>query len=91
VAPDQRWKVEAIEEYVKENNIIIMNYTETWLDKDIQDVKIPNFSTYRSDRKGGKASGGGVAIYLRDDFEAELIKEEYESSCEMLAIYIKKK
>ena len=90
MAPDQRWKVEAIEEYVKENNIIIMNYTETWLDKDIQDVKIPNFSTYRSDRKDGKASGGGVAIYLRDDFEAKLITEEYESSCEMLAIYIEK-
>ena len=35
VVPDQRWKVEAIEEYVKENNIIIMNYTETWLDKDM--------------------------------------------------------
>ena len=29
-----KWKKEEIEEYVSENNIIIMNFTETWLDKD---------------------------------------------------------
>ena len=85
-----KWKKEEIEEYVSENNIIIMNFTETWLDKDIKDEKIKNFSTFRSDRKDGKTSGGGVAIYLRDDFEAKLLAEEYVHSCEMVAIHIER-
>ncbi len=50
-----------------------MNITETKLNKEIQDDKIPNFRTFRSDRKDGKTSGGGTAIYVKDWFEAKLI------------------
>ena len=28
-----RWKVDALKEYVSTNNIILMNFTETWLKK----------------------------------------------------------
>ena len=69
-----------IKEYVHENNIILMNFTETWLKKEIQDEKIPNFTTFRADRKGGKSRGGGAAIYLRDGLEAQVLAEEFVDS-----------
>ena len=52
-----------LKEYVSENNIVIMNFTETWLKEEDQDEKIPNYVTFRGDRKGGKTKGG-VAIYI---------------------------
>ena len=67
-----------------------MNLTETWLKKEIQDKKIPKFTTYRSDRKGGKTKGGGAAIYLKDGFEAKVIMEDYVESCEIIGIHIDK-
>ena len=67
-----------------------MNLTETWLKKEIQDEKIPKFTTYRSDRKGGKTKGGGAAIYLKDGFEAKVIMEDYVESCEIIGIHIDK-
>ena len=43
-----------------------MNFTETWLKKEIQDDKIPGFTTFRSDRNSKKkVKGGGAAIYLK--------------------------
>ena len=90
IKTDTKWKVEMIKEYVHENNIILMNFTETWLKKEIQDEKIPNFTTFRADRKGGKLRGGGAAIYLRDGLEAQVLAEEYVDSCEMIAIFIEK-
>ena len=53
-----------------------MNITETKLNKEIQDDKIPNFRTFRSDRKDRKKSGGGTAIYVKDGFEVNLILED---------------
>ena len=67
-----------------------MNFTETWLKKEIQDEKIPNFTTFRSDRKGGKTKGGGAAIYLKDGFDAKVLLEDYVESCEIVAIHIEK-
>jgi len=60
-----RWKIDALKEYVSANNIILMNFTETWLKKKMQDEKIPNFTTFRCDRKSKKSKGGGTAIYLK--------------------------
>ena len=34
-----RWKIDALKEYVSTNNIILMNFTETWLKKKMQDEK----------------------------------------------------
>ena len=91
VTKKTKWKVDMIKEYVHGNNIILMNFTETWLKKNIQDEKITNFTTFRADRKGGKSKGGGAAIYLRDDLEAQVLAEEFVESCEMIAIFIEKK
>ena len=90
IKTDTKWKVDMLKEYVHKNNIFLMNLTETWLKKEIQDEKIPNFTTFRADRKGGKSRGGGAAIYLRDGLEAQVLAEEYVDSCEMIAIFIEK-
>ena len=90
IKKDTKWKVDMIKEYMHKYNIFLMNFTETWLKEEIQDEKIPNFTTFRADRKGGKLRGGGAAIYLRDGLEAQVIAEEYVDSCEMIAIFIEK-
>ena len=53
-----------LKEHVSVNNIVIMNFTETWFKKEDQDEKISNYAIFRGDRKGGKTKGGGVAIYI---------------------------
>ena len=67
-----------------------MNITETKLNEKIQDDKILNFRTFRSDRKDGKTSGGGTAIYVKDGFEAKLILEDHEKSSEIVVVHIEK-
>ena len=79
-----------LKEYVCENNIMIMNLTETWLMEEDQDVKIPNYTLIRSDRKGGKTKGGGAAIYVRDGFEAKVLLVDFVESCEIVAVHIEK-
>ena len=79
-----------LKEHVSVNNIVIMNFTETWFKKEDQDEKISNYVIFRGDRKGGKTKGGGVAIYIRDGFEGKLILEDYVESCEVVAIHIEK-
>ena len=83
-----KWKIDALKEYVSTNGIILMNFTETWLKKKMQDEKIPNFTTFRCDRKSKKSKGGGTAIYLKDGFEARLLLEDRVESCEIVAIHI---
>ena len=66
-----------------------MNFTETWLNREIQDEKIPNFTTFRSDRKcSKKRKGGGAAIYVKNGFESRLISADQIGSCEIVAINI---
>ena len=83
-----RWKIDVLKEYVRTNNIILMNFTETWLKKKMQDEKIPNYTTFRCDRKSKKSKGGGTAIYLRNGFEARLLLEDRAGSCEIVAVHI---
>ena len=61
---DTKWKVDMLKEYASKKNIMIMNLPETWLKEEDQDEKIPNYVTFRGDRKGGKTKGGGVATYI---------------------------
>ena len=86
----KKWKIDAIKDYVNSNNVILMNFTETWLKNKIQDVKLPDFTTYRCDRKSKKSKGGGTAIYLKKGYEAKLILEDRVEDCEMVAIHIEK-
>ena len=89
VTENSKVKIEYFKEYVLENKILAMNFTETWLDKSItKDIKIPGYEVFRCDRKDRK--GGGTAIYLNEDLEATVLLEVNIGRCEMIAIYIEK-
>ena len=63
ISSEKKWKIDALKEQVSENNTFLMNFTETWLKKEIQDDKIPGFTTFRSDRNSKKkVKGGGAAV-----------------------------
>ena len=56
----------------------------------MQDEKIPNFTTFRCDRKSKKSKGGGTAIYLKNGLEGRLLLEDRVESCEIVAIDIER-
>ena len=63
VTNNSKEKVSFLKDYTKQDRILIMNFTETWLNQTIQDdVKIEGYNLYRGDRKG--RDGGGSAIYI---------------------------
>ena len=52
VTKKSKEKVEIVKEYLGEDNILIMNLTETWLDSTIKDVvEIEGYNIFRGDRK----------------------------------------
>ena len=64
ISTDKKWKIDALKEQVSVNNTFLMNFTETWLKKEIQDNRIPGFTIFRRDRNNKKkVIGGGAAIY----------------------------
>ena len=78
-----------IDDYAKNEKIVLMNFTETWLDKTIkEEADIDGFHTYRCDRTS-EISRGGVAIYLYDKIETGQIWEKRFNKCEMIGIEIK--
>merc|ERR1711894_174391 len=80
-------KLEMIKEYTKEEKIIAMYFTETHYTGTIKEsANIEGYNIFRCDRKRKK--GGGVAIYLHDKVEAEIICEIRHGGCEMVAINI---
>ena len=65
-----------------------MNFTETWLNYTVKDdVEIEGYKVLRKDRMEGIR--GGVAIYLQDSLEAEVMGEMSHKKCEILAVHIK--
>ena len=45
-------------EYTSENKVILMNFTETWLNETIQqDEEIEGYQIFKCDRKGRDAEG----------------------------------
>ena len=87
VTKNSKEKVDLLKEYVKEDNIILMNLTETWLDSTIKDVvEIEGYNLFRGDRKN--RGGGGAAIYVHDKIEASQICEMSNGICDMVAVKI---
>ena len=85
----KKHKINFFNEYSKENNILLMNFTETWLNDYIEkDIKIDGYQLYRGDRKN--KGGGGVAIYIKNEYDAEKIGEMSVGGVEMTAIFIKR-
>merc|ERR1712240_340630 len=86
---DTKWKIKAISEHAQVNNVFLMNFTETWLNRDIQDEKIKKFTTYRSDRRcENKINGGGAAIYIKNEYDTRLMIADQIESCEIVAVII---
>ena len=94
VTTNSKEKVEIKKEYFGENNILIANLTETWLDSTIKDVvEIEGYNIFRGDRKKREGEskdreGGGTAIYLCDKIEANQICEMSNGVCDMVAVII---
>ena len=87
ITENSKAKKEYFEEYVKENDVILINFTETWMNETIkEDANINEFQCFRVDRKD--VSRGGAAIYIRDQLEAKIISKINAGKCEMLAINI---
>ena len=87
VSENSRRKIDYFNEYVLENKIIIMNFTETWLSNNIQEeANINGYNIFRGDRKYFKQ--GGTAIYLQDKIESNLIASYSKNKCEMVAIKV---
>ncbi|CAL4080215.1 unnamed protein product, partial [Meganyctiphanes norvegica] len=89
ITENSKVKLDYLKEYSKENNILLMNFTETWLNKFIQkDTKINGYQIFRGDRRIRKR--GGTAIYLNDQYEARHISEMSVDKNELTAVYIEK-
>ena len=87
ISENSRRKIDYFNEYTEEDKIIIMNFTETWLNTSIQDeAKINGFNEFRGDRIGLKH--GGTAIYVNSEIEGLLISSFSLNKCEMVAIRI---
>merc|ERR1712105_197272 len=79
-------KLKMIEEYANDEKIVAMNFTETWYEKTIEEnANIDGYNIFRCDRKEIR---GGVAIYLHEKVEAEIICEIRHKGCEMVTINI---
>ena len=49
---DTKWKIDMLKEHVSVNNIVIMNFTETWFKKEDQDEKYQIMSFLGEIEKG---------------------------------------
>ena len=87
VSENSRIKIDYFNEYVLENKIIIMNFTETWLNNNVkEEANINGYNIFRGDREDIKQ--GGTAIYLQDKIEAEILASYSKNNCEMVAIKV---
>ena len=82
-------KVEYLKEITETDKILIMNITETWLNKEISndEASVPDYKIFRGDRNE-KNRQGGTAIYLLQTLEAEQISNISHNKCEMVAVKI---
>ena len=89
ITAESRETIQLIDDYANNEKIVLMNFTETWLDKTIkEEADIEGFHTYRCDRTS-EIARGGVAIYLFDKIEAGQIWEKRFKKCEMIGVEIK--
>ena len=85
VSKNSKEKVELLKEYVKVDNIILMNLTETHLDNTIEDVvQIEGYNIFRGDRIDRVR--GGTAIYVHDKIEANIKLKMSNGKCEVVAV-----
>ena len=71
-------KYDCISSLLSKTNIDCLCLNESYLNNSIMDeeLAIPHYNLYRMDRtkESGKLSGGGLAIYVRDQYDFEIIE-----------------
>jgi len=86
VTEDSNGKLGVMEECTSEEGILAMNFTETWLEKTMEEgANIEGCDVFGCD---GGEERGGVAICLREEVEAETMCEVGHEGCEMVAVSI---
>ena len=82
-------KVDYYKEYTQENKVLLLNFTETWLNKNVKDdAEIEGYTIFRGDRQEN-ITQGGTAIYISDKVkDGNLIKSFSSFKCEMVAVNI---
>ena len=89
VTKENKEKVEFFEDIGKNEKILFMNFTETWYNNKIKGYpKMKGYELYSGDRS--HRQGGGTAIYVKTDFEAQKIAEMSTDEVEMVAVFIEK-
>ena len=84
-----REKIGILYEEGRFDKILLMNFTETWLNSETEICpEMGGYRLYRGDRS--HRGGGGVAIYVKSEFEAQKIAEMSTDEVEMVAVYIEK-
>ena len=89
VSENSKLKIDYYKEYTIENKVLLLNFTETWLNKDIKgDAEIEGYTVFRGDRQEN-ITQGGTAIYVNDKVkDGKLIINFNSSKCEMVAVNI---
>ena len=89
ITNNKKNKIHFFDDYTKQEKVIIMNFTETWMDEEmVGDPEIKGYKLYRGDRS--HREGGGTAIYIKEEFEAQKIAELSTNEVEMVAVFIEK-
>lgn len=79
------YKKQELIQFTIEHNTDIILISETWL-REANKFKIPNYYTYREDRKTGP--GGGVAILIKKTINHELITIDNLQTLESIGLQI---
>ena len=91
ITPSGKTKSGFLKDQSEINNSLFIGVTETWLNEGVYDSEVthdfPGFSLLRCDRSGGR-QGGGVALYLREDFSGDILASYANSVCELLVVKI---
>ena len=90
ITPSGRTKSGFLSDQAQLSNALLVAVTETWLSPDILDSEVthnfPGYSLLRCDRESRQ--GGGVALYIREDFTGDVLYSFDNGVCELLVVMV---
>jgi Endonuclease-reverse transcriptase len=75
-------KVSEIQHFLLVNQIDIISFNETWLNKN-KKLKLHNYKTYRLDRQ---TRGGGVCIAVHESIIATIVEHNFQNKCMIIKL-----
>ena len=84
-------KIDEIAYTIKQKNLDLALFTETWLKESIPDqsIKITGYQLFRRDRKNG--SHGGVCAFIEDSIECKTLLDLHDDDYEILWLLLRPK